>query len=240
MVFELFSPGLPRILANTGVEFAIYDMEHSGVGMDTIRQVMAWSRGPSPVPMVRVPRAEYHFIARALDVGALGIMVPTVETREQAELIVRSARYPPLGRRGAGFGLAHDDFERGDVAEKIARLNERTMLIAQIESVDGMANLEEIAAVEGIDVLWVGHFDLTVSMGIPARFDHPRFQEAIDRVAEVCAKHGLAAGINADDVATCKDWVDRGYRAIAYSGDHRLLAGALAEGVAGLRRALGQ
>ena len=240
MVFEFFSPGMPRLLATTGAEFAIYDMEHTNLSFETLRVLTAGSRGPSPVPMVRVPKAEYSYLARALDNGALGVMVPNVQSREEAELIARSCKYPPVGRRGAGFGMGHDDYERGDVAEKIQALNERTMIIAQIESVDGLANVDEIAAVEGIDVLWVGHFDLTISMGIPAKFDDARFLNAIDRVAEVAAKRGLAAGINADDVETCKKWIDRGYRAIAYSADHRLVASGLTAGVEGLRRAIGK
>lgn len=238
MVFEFFSPGMPRLLATTGVEFAIYDMEHTNLSFETLRVLTAGSRGPSPVPMVRVPKAEYSNLARALDNGALGVMVPNVVSGEEAELVARSCKYPPVGKRGAGFGMGHDDYERGDVAEKIAALNERTMIIAQIESVEGLANLDEIAAVEGIDVLWVGHFDLTISMGIPAKFDDPRFLDAIDRVAEVATKRGLAAGINADDIETCKKWIDRGYRAIAYSADHRLVASGLTTGVEALRRAL--
>ena len=238
MAFELFSPGLPTLLGTTGAEFCIYDMEHSGISMETVRNLMAWSRGPSPVPLVRVPHAEYTYVARCLDLGALGVMVPMVETREQAELIAASAKYPPVGRRGAAFGFAHDDFARGDVGKKIAALNARTMVIAQIESQRGLDNLEEIAAVEGIDVLWVGHFDLTNFMGIPAQFDHPRFQAAIDRVAEVAARRGKAAGVNQDDVESAKRWIDRGYRAIAYSGDLRLLANGLRTGVEGLRATL--
>jgi 2-keto-3-deoxy-L-rhamnonate aldolase RhmA len=239
MVFEFFSPGMPRLLATTGVEFAIYDMEHTNLSFETLRVLTAGSRGPSPVPMARVPKGEYPFLARALDNGVLGVMVPNVQSREEAELIARSCKYPPVGKRGAGFGMGHDDYERGDVAEKIEALNERTMIIAQIESVEGLENVDAIAAVEGIDVLWVGHFDLTISMGIPARFEDPRFLSAIDRVADVAARRGLAAGINADDIATCQKWIERGYRAIAYSADHRLVANGLRDGVEGLRRAIG-
>lgn len=235
MVFETFSHGLPRVLATTGAEFAIYDMEHSGASLETIRAMMAASRGPSPVPMVRVPATEYHFMAGALDAGALGLMIPMVESRQQAERIAEATKYPPVGRRGAAFGFAHDDYERGDVAAKVLALNERTMILAQIESERGLANVDEIAAVDGIDVLWVGHFDLTNFLGIPAQFDNPIFLRAIDRVIEVANKHGKTAGINADDVATCAKWIDRGFRMIAYSSDLRLIANGLSDGVARTR-----
>src|SRR5258707_4893488 len=111
MVFEFFSPGLPQLCRNAGAEFIVYDMEHTGLGFETLKMQCALCRGLSVVPMARVPRGEYHFIARALDVGALGIMVPMVATREAAERIVASTRYPPGGRRGAALGFAQSDFE---------------------------------------------------------------------------------------------------------------------------------
>src|SRR5206468_6989137 len=125
--------------------------------------------------MARVPRGEYHFIARALDIGALGVMVPMVGTPAEAEHIVACTRYPPHGRRGAAFGFAHDDYEGGDVAEKIRIANERTLVICLIETADGIKNIDAIAAVPGVDVLWLGHFDLTNFLGIPAQFDHPKY-----------------------------------------------------------------
>ncbi len=235
MVFEFFTPSMPALLATTGAEFAIYDMEHSGASVETIRTVLAASRGASPVPLVRVPATEYHFMARVLDSGALGLMVPMVESKAQAETIVESTTYPPGGRRGAAFGFAHDDYERGDLIEKVRALNARRLLIAQIESERGLAHLEEIAAVPGIDVLWVGHFDLTNFLGIPGQFDHPEFLGAMERVVRVATAHGKSAGINADDVATCERWLRLGYRMLAYSGDFRLLTSGLRDGIAGVR-----
>jgi 2-dehydro-3-deoxyglucarate aldolase/4-hydroxy-2-oxoheptanedioate aldolase len=184
MVFEFASPGLPAILGTTGADFAIYDMEHTGLSLESLRSLMSWSRGAGPTPLTRVPAIDPQFIAHALDVGALGVMVPNVETVEQARLVVEAMKYPPVGRRGAAFGFAHDDFERAaDVGAHVAALNERSLLIAQIESQRGLDNVDEIARVEGIDVLWVGHFDLTLSMGIPGQFQERRFLEAMERVA---------------------------------------------------------
>jgi 2-keto-3-deoxy-L-rhamnonate aldolase RhmA len=134
---------------------------------------MASSRAADLIPMVRIPATEYHLIARPLDVGAMGLMVPMVESAEQAWAIVDSAKYPPLGRRGAAFGMAHDDYSGGDISEKMASANDEVLLIAQIETARGVENLDAIAAVDGIDVLWIGHFDLTNSLGIPGQFSHP-------------------------------------------------------------------
>jgi 2-keto-3-deoxy-L-rhamnonate aldolase RhmA len=106
MVFEFFVPGLPRIMADTGAEFAIYDMEHGGVSIETLRTIAAASRGPSPLPFARVRATEYHFMAQALDAGMLGRMLPMVESGAQARKIVDSTHYLPMGRRGAGLGMA--------------------------------------------------------------------------------------------------------------------------------------
>ena len=141
MVFEFFSPGLPQLCRNAGAEFILYDMEHTGLSFETLKVQCALCRGLNLVPMARVPRGEYHFLARALDVGALGVMVPMVATREEAERIVACTRYPPHGRRGAAFGFAHDDYEGGEVAAKISALHERTLVIAQIETSEGLANV---------------------------------------------------------------------------------------------------
>jgi 2-keto-3-deoxy-L-rhamnonate aldolase RhmA len=161
MLFEFFVPGVPRLMADTGAEFAIYDLEHTGTSFETLRMLAAASRGPSPVPMCRVPATEYHFMARALDVGMLGIMVPMMETAEQARTVVDATRFPPIGRRGAGLGMGQDDYERGTLPEKIAALNARTFIIAQIESPAGLENLEAIGAMDGIDCLWIGRNDLS-------------------------------------------------------------------------------
>ena len=100
MTFEFFTPGYPAICREAGAEFILYDMEHSGVGFETMKAQFAFCRGLDLVPLVRVPSGDYHHIARALDIGAMGIMVPMVETPEQARAIVDCTRYPPAGRRG--------------------------------------------------------------------------------------------------------------------------------------------
>ena len=174
MIFEFFTPGMPRLLKNAGAEYAMYCMEHTGASFETLKPQFALCRALGVVPLVRVPGTEYDFIARALDCGALGVMVPLVDTAQQAEFIVSCTRYPPAGgRRGAAFGFAHDDFEGGDVVAKMKMIHERTLVIAMIETKSGLANVEAIAAVPGVDVLWLGHFDLSNFLGIPGDFADP-------------------------------------------------------------------
>jgi 2-dehydro-3-deoxyglucarate aldolase/4-hydroxy-2-oxoheptanedioate aldolase len=235
MVFEFNTPGIARVLDATGVDFVVFDMEHSGFEIGDIRTVLAGARGTSFTPMVRVPTGTSHFLARVLDVGAQGVMVPMVESREHAEAIVHACKYVPDGSRGAAFGVAHDDFRAGPVVDTMVQANAEGAIILQIETVRGVDNVEAIAAVPGVDVLWIGHFDLTQSLGIPGQFDHPHFVEAVATVVAAARRHGRALGVMVSDPAAGQIWLERGFQAIAYSGDIWLLQRALAEGLAWLR-----
>jgi len=178
MAFEFFTPGISQIMANAGCEFCIFDTEHSGVGIETIKAQASFARGTGLVPMVRVPGSHYHLIAPMLDAGVMGIMVPMVETAEQAANIAKWSRYRPEGERGLAFGMAHDDYAGGDHIKAMKAANERTLVIALIETAAGIENVEAIMATPGIDVGWMGHYDLTNALGIDGQFDHPRYKAA--------------------------------------------------------------
>ncbi len=235
MVFEFFVPGLPAIVVATGADFVLYDMEHSGVSFETLKQQVAGCRGLDLAPLVRVPSGDYPMIARALDIGAHGIMVPMVETPEQARRIVAAAHYPPDGQRGAAFGIAHDDYRPGDPLGKVRDARERTLVIALVETARGLENVEAIAAVDGVDVVWLGHFDLTGSMGLAGQFDHPDYMAAVRRIVAAADAAGKPAGFLAADA----DWLERywalGFRLIAYGLDHVLLQSALTAGIERIR-----
>ena len=237
MIFEFFSPGIPQICRNAGADFVLFDMEHTGLDFETLKTQVALCRGLSIVPMVRVPRGEYHFIARALDIGAMGVMVPMVGTAAEAEQIVACTRYPPDGRRGAAFGFAHDDYQGGDVAAKIAAIHARTMVIPQIETAEGLRNVEAIAAVAGVDALWLGHFDLTNFLGIPGAFEHPDYLAAVARIVTACEAHRKAAAFLATDDEWARSYVAKGFRLMAYGIDQLMLQNALAHGLTVLRNA---
>jgi 2,4-dihydroxyhept-2-ene-1,7-dioic acid aldolase len=235
-VFEFNTPGIARIIAEAGADFLVFDMEHTGWSVETIRTLLATTRSTSLVPLVRVPATEYDFIARVLDMGAMGIMVPMVESAEQARAIAAAAKYPPIGRRGAAFGIAHDDYTGGDIVEKISSANREGLLLAQIETVAGLANVDAIASTPGIDVLWIGQFDLSISMGIPGQFTSPELIAAMDRVIAACKKHGKVAGIMAPDLASGRDLIKQGFRMISYSGDLWVFQAALRGALDELRK----
>jgi 2-keto-3-deoxy-L-rhamnonate aldolase RhmA len=238
-LLEFNTTGIARLAASAGAEFAILDMEHTGWGTETIRMLIATSRSTELVPVVRVPAAEYHFIARALDMGAMGVMVPMVESVEQARLLVRSAKYPPEGRRGAAFVIAHDDYVGGDLNEKVASANREVLLIGQIETAQGVENVEAIAAVPGLDVIWIGQADLSNSLGIPGQYEHPKFLAAVDRVVTACRKNGKVLAWLALGVDDGRAMIARGFTMIAYGGDLWIYQQALRQGIAALRSTSG-
>jgi 2-dehydro-3-deoxyglucarate aldolase/4-hydroxy-2-oxoheptanedioate aldolase len=235
MVFEFNTTGIARVAAEAGADFVMFDMEHTGWSVETIRMLLATARAAEVVPMVRVPATQYHFLARVLDMGAMGLMVPMVESEEQARQIVQFAKYPPQGRRGTAFGIAHDDYQDGDSVAKMRSANQEQLLIAQIETVAGLENLDKIAAVEGIDVLWIGHNDLSTSMGIPGEFTHPRYLAAVQRVLDACQRHGKAPGFMASSVEQGRALLSQGFRCLAYWGDLWIYKYALSQGIGGLR-----
>lgn len=224
MIFETFTPAVPQLLVNAGCRFVIYDMEHTGASLESIKAQVAYCRGLPIAPMARVPRGEYHFLARALDIGCHGVMVPMVESVEQARGIVEATHYPPRGRRGAAFGFAHDNYAGGDPKAKIKAADARNLVIAQIETERGLAAVEEIAAVDGIDVLWVGHFDLTNFLGIPGEFDNPRYIEAVKRIVAAGRRHGKGLGFMASDRRWAQDYKRLGFNMLAAGTDHGILS----------------
>ena len=240
MIFEFFSPGMPQIVKAAGAEFVLFDMEHSGITIETVKVMMAACRGLGITPGVRVPATQYSFISSCLDAGAMSVMVPMVESVEQAREIVRFAHYPPLGVRGAAVGVAHDDYAPGAVADKVALARRRTHVICQIETPRGAAAADAIAAVDGVDVLWLGHFDLTNFMGIPAEFTNPRYLEAMHAIAAAANRHGKAAGFMATDETWARDYIAHGFRMMAYGLDAGLYQAALRSGFAAMRSAVPQ
>lgn len=231
MVFEFFVPGMAQIAKVAGADFVLYDMEHSGVGIDAIKAQCAACAGSSIVPLVRVPTNQYQFVARVLDAGAHGIMVPMVADAQQAADIVSWTRYPPEGRRGAAFGVAHDGYRLGTPRDKIAESAARTVVIAMIETPEGVRNADAIAAVPGVDVLWLGHFDLTNFMGIPGDFGHPDYLTSVKAIVAAAQRHGKVAAVMAADDAWARKYHGLGFRMFAYGLDIHLYQQALAAGV---------
>jgi 2-dehydro-3-deoxyglucarate aldolase/4-hydroxy-2-oxoheptanedioate aldolase len=238
MIGDFGTRNIARIVAAADLDFVMIDMEHTGYDTERIADLCAWFRATDIAPMVRVPQGLYHFCARTLDAGALGIMVANVETPAQATEIVNACKYAPLGRRGVALGCAHNDFVMPDPVEYFHYANRNTTVIAMIESPTGLANLDAIAATPGIDVLWVGHYDLTQAMGIPAQFQHPDFLNALAAVVDAARRHGKQAGIQPGRLEDAEQWRAIGFNVLSWSIDFAVYRAALVNGASDLRRIL--
>lgn len=219
MIQAFTVPATISIAAAAGADFVMLDMEHFGLSTDTFAGLAALARAKGIAPLVRAPLTEYPQLSQLFDVGAVGVMLPSVGTAEQARGIVRRAMYPPDGDRGTAFGIGHDDFTMGDPVETMRAANAGVLLIAQIETAQGVANVDEIAAVPGIDVLWIGHNDLTTSLGIPGQFDHPDYLGAIDSVIAACERHGKIGGFRPDSAEHAAQLARKGFRCLAVQSD---------------------
>jgi 2-keto-3-deoxy-L-rhamnonate aldolase RhmA len=228
---------IAMIAAASGYDAIYVDMEHSPVSLETTSMLCAAAIGTGVTPLVRVPSHEAHWISRVLDGGALGVIVPHVDTPEQARAIVAAARFPPLGHRsvmGVTPALGYRALPLGEINE---RLNADTLVIAMLETPEGIANAEAIAAVSGIDLLLIGSNDLCTEMGIPGQLNHPRLREAFAMTAAACSKHGKILGVGGirGDTALHADLVRLGARFVIAGNDVALLLAAAKKDVAALR-----
>jgi len=238
-IVEFATPGIGHIMKSAGCDFCLFDMEHSGFSIETVKSAVRYLQAAELPMIVRVPSKEYHHIARICDMGAEGVMAPMVSSGAEAKRIVDCMKYHPMGKRGVAPAVAHDDYRPGPVGEKLANANKRTTLFAQIETAEGVDNAMDIAATPGVDCLWIGHFDLSVSLGIPGEFDNPKYVAARARIIEAANTHKKALGRLVPTVEEGVRLNKAGFDFICYLGDVWLLHNALAEAVQALRKGVG-
>ena len=234
-IVEFATPGIGHILKAAGLDFAFFDMEHSGFSFETLKSAIRYFEAAGLPVMVRVPAQENDMLARACDMGAEGLIAPMISTPEQARAMVDSVKYFPAGKRGVGLQMAHDNYRALPVAAALSAANDRTTVICLIETVEGAENAEAIAAVKGVDGLWVGHFDLSVSLGIPGQFDHPDFSAAMDAIIAAAKTHGKALGRLVPNVEQGIAFHGQGFDFICYSGDVWVLRDGLAAAAKAIR-----
>ncbi len=188
-------PDVAEWLSRLGFDWLLLDTEHTVTGLQTLQVMMQGMNGSQCVPLVRPQWNDSVAIKRVLDAGAYGVLVPWVNTREQAESAVSACKYPPVGLRGFGprrAGMFDPDY--------FATANAEVMVTVQIETTEALKNLDDIMAVPGIDACYIGPWDLSVSLGfgVPPDWNEPRYIEAIDRVLAVAERHGKPAGMFAN------------------------------------------
>jgi len=229
MIFEFFSPGIPIILKNAGCEFIIFDMEHGGLSLEQFKVLATISNSNNISPLIRIPEVSYNYVARALDLGAAGIMTPMVNSSEEAIKIVKSSKYPPEGIRGAGFGFAHDNYNNQNPLAYIQNANNELINIIQIETKLALENVESIAEINGVDCLWVGHFDLTNFLGIPGNFTSPIYLDAIKRVVEAGKANSKSLGIMVNNNEELEMYSRMGFNMIAVGTEMNILSRSISE-----------
>lgn len=225
-------PQIARIIAAQGLfDWLLADMEHTPVDLSTTAAIMAavadYSGGQC-TPLVRVAQGTQYHIKQALDSGAQGIVVPIVNTADEAADIVRFARYPPAGERGAGGLLPHLAFGEANHVAYLQRANEEILVAAQIESQTAVANIEAILDVPGIDLIFIGPFDLHISLGLPPALwsDLPPFQAAVQKVVAACQRRNIPYGTLSPNAAGVKARLGEGYTLVGMGTDlmHMLAA----------------
>jgi 2-keto-3-deoxy-L-rhamnonate aldolase RhmA len=193
------NPAVCLMAKNAGLDFVMFDCEHSNYSVETLHDNFILANAVGLGGFFRAPTVGKENISRIMDAGASGVMTPMTETAEQAWDLVRWSKYPPVGERGLGSGIAPVEYRNGvSVDGQMKYAGSRNIAIAQIESQLGVDNAEEIAGVEGVDVLLIGPKDLSISLGIPDQYDHPLEDEAIRHVIAACKKKGKAFGLSGD------------------------------------------
>jgi 2-keto-3-deoxy-L-rhamnonate aldolase RhmA len=219
MIQEVSSPFIVHALANAGFDFVYVDMEHGRFGLESAIDLIQILRFSKIAPLVRVPDNQYHFIARLMDAGAVGVMIPRVESRAQAEAAVQSMRYPPIGQRGLAVARGHNDYKRQNSLEFAEQANKENLLIVQIESTTGVEKVDEIVSTPGVDVALIGPGDLSLSLGITMKMDHPKMVEAIEKVVASCKNHKIEVGLHVGDLKALGYWNKKGIHLLSGSAD---------------------
>ena len=220
---QLRSPEVARILAAAGFHWAFLDTEHGGFDLETVQDICRMSVMVGLSPIVRVADLQYSLIARSLDCGAQGVIFPRVESAELLERAISWTKFPPAGIRGYGLGATQVDYEKVEIPQVIEHMNANTMVVMQIETRRALDMREELLAVPGIDAVMVGPADLSISLGVPGEFQHPKMVEAIEAIRDTCLRRGVIPGMQTRTSALAKFWKERGMLFLGCNNDTGML-----------------
>ena len=219
---------IARLAKTAGFDTIYVDVEHSSLSLETTSQICVAALEIGIAPFVRVPSTRPEHVSRVLDAGALGVIAPHIRSAAEAREVVASAKYPPFGERSSGGGLPHLHYRPFPAAEANAAMNDATMVIVQFETADAIARADEIAAVEGVDLVLIGTNDLLADMGLAGEYEHERVRDAYQRTLAACRRHGKHVGVGGLSTrpALAAEFVKMGARYVSTGTD---LAFLLAE-----------
>lgn len=240
MLVEMRQPSAMQLLANAGFDFVIIDNEHGAFNRETVADLSRTARYVGLTPIVRVPDLSYVQIATSLDGGAQGIMAPRIYNAPQVREVVQIMKYPPAGIRGTALSRGYTEFKSPPLVESMARNNEETLLIVQIETQEAVTNLEEIMSVHGVDVTLIGPTDLSISLGVAGQMDNSHLHAAIEAMLAICQHHAnVYPGIHINDLNSAVYWAKKGMRLVSSSSETGLLMKAGEELTSTIRQAFG-
>lgn len=223
MVTTFVNPDIAKILQAAGFDFFIVDCEHGSFTTREVAQIIAVARGIGMPALVRIPGALREPILKFMEMGATGLLLPNTENAEQAKFLVDCSKYAPMGHRGVSLSRPHTDFRKVDGPEYMAKANESTILMCQIESRAGVEHIEEIMDVDGIDVAFIGPNDMTQDYGILDHFDDPEIVAAFEKIIKTAADRGKISGVHFGAAAPLKPWLKKGMRMNMWNSDSGLL-----------------
>jgi len=227
------------IMKSCGYDWLFLDLEHNSMDLDTAVQIAVAALGAGIAPVARVPAGQLWMATRFLDGGGLGIVVPHVDTPEEAHKIAQALRYPPQGHRSVAGGLPHFGYAKVGLAETCAAINAATLVVVMLETPTAIANAAAIAAVPGIDSLLIGSNDLAMELGIPGGFGDERIVAAYQAVCDACRVHGKFAGVGGvADEALLRRYIGMGVRLVLPGSDLSFMVAAASERAAAMRACL--
>ena len=224
-----------RALAAAGLDWVFFDAEHGPFGYETLQDLMRVAVEARICPIVRVVNLEYGLIARALDCGAMGVLLPRVESPDLLAQAISWTRFPPLGVRGFGLAAPQLGYEPVSIAQAIAHVNANVLVVLQIETRTALERIDDLLAVKDIDAVLIGPGDLSISLGVPGQFDHPEFVAAVETIRDRCERAGIAPGMHMRSLELAKKWTGRGLRLFSCNSDIGFLLDKASETVAALR-----
>lgn len=221
----LESATVAELLAHAGYDWIVVETEHNGVDSADVKQILMGMSSADAIPVIRVPSSKPVYIQRALDLGGMGVLVPMVRTADEVEAIVRATRYPPQGTRSWG-GLRPTKYTI-DSRDYLENANENMLVSLIVETREAVENLEEIASVPGLDVLFLGMWDLCLSHGLnPINMPFDETDAIVERVLKVGLKNGVAVGIGCGNPEQLRTCISEGYTWIASAPDYTMLLGS--------------
>ncbi|MBK7098116.1 MAG: hypothetical protein IPH58_06890 [Sphingobacteriales bacterium] len=226
MLRILKSPQAIALCASEGWDYVILDTEHNDYNPESLGNCSLVAKYEQIGLYVRVPDKIYHLMAQSLDIGAEGLVIPNVKTAAQAREIIRSVKYAPIGQRGVSISATATQYRNYDVAEYTEWANRELMTIIQIESEEGIENIDEILTVGNIDAVMIGPVDMAHDMGISGQFAHPRLESAFRKIIQSCNANGVAPGAHFADMNLTKKWMQEGMRFLTYSYDTKFFKDA--------------